>query len=176
MERRGANNWLVAVLAGAVGFLAAALIFGTGDSNNSSATVSTPAAVGTATTETPAATGTTTSTQTATTTTAPPSPEATTASCIALWNQTNNRGPQTFLVNLASREPVRVNVGQTTGVPAGCFVTIVANDGTAYTFPPGGDTGYPYAPAAAQVPSSTLPAAQKTSNALEQRDGTLQAR
>jgi hypothetical protein len=93
-----------------------------------------------------------------------------------LWNQPSNRGAQTFLINLASRQPIRVHVGVTTSVPPKCLVTIVANNGDAYTFPEGGGTTYPYAPAAGQTSSSSLPAAQKTSNALEQRDGTLTAR
>jgi hypothetical protein len=182
MERRGSNTWLVAALALAVGFLAALLIFGRNDSKNAGATVSNGTTVATtaptATATTPAAapgpTATTTSTSQATT--APQSPPATTDSCIALWNQPTNRGPQTFLVNLASREPIRVHVGATTSVPPKCLVTVVANNGDAYTFPEGGGTTYPYAPAAGQTSSSSLPAAQKTSNALDQRDGTLTAR
>jgi hypothetical protein len=93
-----------------------------------------------------------------------------------LWNQPSNRGAQTFLINLASRQPIRVHVGVTTSVPPKCLVTIVANNGDAYTFPEGGGTTYPYALAPGQTSSSSLPAAQKTSNALEQRDGTLTAR
>jgi hypothetical protein len=183
MERRGSNTWLVAVLAIAVGFLAALLLLGGNDSKNTSATVSSGTTVatttsGAATTTTgTAAPGTgTTSTTTTTAPAAPQSPQATVPSCIALWNQPNNRGPQVFLVNLMSRQPVRVHVGLTAAVPPECVVNIVGNDGTAYTFPEGGGTTFPYAPGAAQAPSSTLTAAEKISNALEQRDGTLKAR
>jgi hypothetical protein len=170
MERRGSNTWLVAVLAIAVGFLAALLIFGAGDSKNTSATVSNDTTVATTTS------GTTTAPATVPAQPAPQSPAATVPGCIALWNQTNNRGPQTFLINEASRQPVRVHVGATSAVPPECLITIVANDGTAYVYPEGGGTTFPYAPTAGPVQSSTLPASQKTSNALEQRDGTLKER
>jgi hypothetical protein len=182
MERRGSNTWLVAVLAIAVGFLAALLIFGAGDSNNTSATVSNDTTVATTTSGTTTAPATTPGTTTTSTTTtvpaqpAPQSPAATVPGCIALWNQTNNRGPQTFLINEASRQPVRVHVGATSAVPPECLITIVANDGTAYVYPEGGGTTFPYAPTAGPVQSSTLPTSQKTSNALEQRDGTLKER
>jgi hypothetical protein len=182
MERRGSNNWLVPVLAIAVGFLAALLIFGGDDGNNTSATVSnattaettaSAAAPQTTTTTTTDGTSATTTTQTGTT---PSSPEATTANCINLWNQTTNRGAQTFLVNIASQQPVRVHVGTTSDVPPECLVTVVANNGDAYTFPEGGGTTFPYAPAPGKTTSASLPAAQKTANALEQSDGTLKER
>jgi hypothetical protein len=179
MERRGTNTWLVAALAVAVGFLAALLIFGRDDGTNAGATVSngtTAATTGTETTAPGAAPGTTSTTSTSQATATPQSPEATTASCIELWNQPANRGAQTFLVNIASQQPVRVHVGVTTAVPPKCLVTIVANNGDAYTFPEGGGSTYPYAPAAGRTSSSSLPAAQKISTALEQRDGTLKAR
>ena len=41
MQRRGANTWIIAVLAIAVGFLAALLILGRDDNKNTNATVST---------------------------------------------------------------------------------------------------------------------------------------
>ena len=183
MDRRGSNTWLIAVLAIAVGFLAALLIFG-GDDNsaNTSATVAngTTAATGTATTTT--TTGPNGATTTSTTSvpqpaaTTPQRSEATTASCIELWNQPLNRGAQVFLVNLASQQPVRVNVGTTTAVPPECLVTIVANNGDAYTYPEGGGTSYPYAVTPGKTISKELPVDQKTANALEQRDGTLKAR
>jgi hypothetical protein len=174
MERRGSNTWLVAALAIAVGFLAALLILGGDDNNDTSATVSSTNAT---TTETGSGTGTTTTTATATQQgTAPQSPEATVQGCIDLWNQQNNRGNQTFLVNVASQQAVRVHVGVTTDVPPECLVTIVANDGKAYVLPEGGGTTFPYAAAPGSTDSSSLPAAQKTSNALEQGDGTLKAR
>jgi hypothetical protein len=69
-----------------------------------------------------------------------------------------------------------VHVGVTTDVPPECLVTIVANDGKAYVLPEGGGTTFPYAAAPGSTDSSSLPAAQKTSNALEQGDGTLKAR
>jgi hypothetical protein len=180
MERRGPNTWIVAVLAIVVGFLAALLILGRDDSSNTSATVTnntvatttTETATGTTTTGT-TADGTTTSTTTAEATPAPQSPVATVPGCIALWNQPNNRGQQTFLVNLASQQAVRVNVGKTSDVPPECLVTIIANNGDAYVFPEGGGTTYPYATSPGTTSSSSLPPAQKTANALEQGDGTL---
>jgi hypothetical protein len=182
MERRGTNTWLVAVLAIAVGFLVALLIFGTGDDNkNTSATVS---ATNSTTTTTQAGTSTTTaapgtSTTSTTTTaqgTAPQSPEATVGSCVDLWNSQNNRPNQTFLVNVMSRQPIRVHVGVTSDVPPKCLVTVVGNDGKAYVFPEGGGATFPYSAAPGGTDGSSLPPAQKTSNALEQRDGTLAAR
>jgi hypothetical protein len=97
-------------------------------------------------------------------------------SCVDLWNQANNRGNQTFLVNVMSQQPVRVNVGVTSDVPPKCLITITANNGKSYVFPEGGGTTFPYATVPGATDSSSLPAAQKTSNALEQRDGTLTAR
>lgn len=176
MERRGANTWLVAALAIAVGFLAALLILRGGDNDKTSATVSSTTATTTQTgaTDTTAASGTTTTaTQQGA---APQSPEATTQSCIDLWNNQNNRGNQTFLVNVMSQQAVRVHVGVTSNVPPKCLVTIVANDGKAYVFPEGGGTTFPYATAPGATASPELPAAQKISNALEERDGTLKAR
>ena len=176
MERRGSNSWLIAVLAIAVGFLAALLIFGGNDNNKTSATVA-----NTATTNTTGAAGTTSGTSTTSTTVtgqgaAPQNPPATTDSCISLWNEPTNRGNQTFLVNLFSQQAVRVHVGVTSNVPPKCLVTVVANNGDAYVFPEGGGTTYPYAQLPAKSDGSTLPAAQKVSNALEQSDGTLKAR
>jgi hypothetical protein len=173
---RGANTWLVAALALAVGFLAALLIFG-GDDNNAASTTAAQTSA-TTTSATGTAPGTTTASSSTTTTqgTVPQSPEATIGSCVDLWNQTNNRANQTFLVNVMSQQPVRVHVGVTSDVPPQCLVTVVANDGKAYVFPEGGGNTFPYAAAPGSTDSSTLPAAQKTSNALEQRDGTLQAR
>jgi hypothetical protein len=179
MERRGSNTWLVAVLAIAVGFLAALLIFRGNDDNNTSATAGST----TSTTTAQAGTGTTTVPDTSTTTTstttqgnAPSDPQATVGSCVNLWNQQNNRGNQVFLVNVMAQQPVRVHVGVTSAVPPQCLVTVVANNGKAYVFPEGGGSTFPYATAPGSTDSASLPAAQKTSNALEQRDGTLQAR
>jgi hypothetical protein len=174
MERRGSNTWLVAVLAIAVGFLAALLILGSDDSKNSNATVSNGTTIATTTSgATPGTTAETTTTSTTEATATPQSPVASVPACIGLWNQPNNRSGQVFLVNLASQQPVRVHVGVTTDVPPECLVTIVANNGDAYTFPEGGGTTYPYARSPGTTSGSSLPAAQKTSNALEQRDGTL---
>src|SRR4051794_13838545 len=181
MERRGSNTWLVAVLAIAVGFLVALLIFGRdNNSDNASATVgstnaTTTAAAGTDTSTTTAAPGTSTTTATTTQGTAPQDPAAALQSCVDLWNQANNRGNQTFLINVMSQQPVRVHVGVTSDVPPQCLVTVTANDGKAYVFPEGGTT-FPYAAAPGSTDSGSLPAAQKTSNALEERDGTLKAR
>jgi hypothetical protein len=171
MERRGANTLLVAVLAIAVGFLAALLIV-RGDDNTNATVTSTNS------TTTEAGTGTSTSTTTGTSTqgTAPGSPQATVGSCVDLWNQPNNRANQTFLVNIMAQQPVRVHVGTTSDVPPQCLVTVVANDGRAYVFPEGGGSTFPYATAPGSTDGSSLPAAQKTSNALEQRDGTVAAR
>ena len=183
MDRRGSNTWLVAVLALAVGFLAALLIFGGNDSGKSSAivdsvTTTTGAVSQTATTPVqPAGTATTTAaTTTATPTSVPASPQASEASCLDLWNQSNNRTNQVFLVNLMTRQAVRVHVGVTSDVPPKCLVTVVANNGDAYVFPGAGGSTYPYAQTPGSTPGSTLPAGQKISNALEQRDGTLAGR
>jgi hypothetical protein len=182
MERRGANTWLVAALAIAVGFLSALLIVRGGDDNkDASATTSTTGTATQAGSETnsattapgPSTTATTTATQQGT---APQDPTPTTDSCVNLWNEPNNRANQTFLVNVMSQQPVRVHVGTTSSVPPKCLVTVVANNGTAYVFPEGGGATFPYAAAPGSTTSSSLPAAQKTSNALEQRDGTLATR
>src|SRR5436190_19184846 len=98
MERRGPNTWIVAVLAIAVGFLAALLIVrGT---NNDNSTVSATTAA-TATTTTTAAAGTGTATTSTTTTSGqsgtPTDPQPSIGSCVNLWNQSNNRGDQVFL-------------------------------------------------------------------------------
>src|SRR3954452_22268916 len=178
MERRGANTWIIAVLAIAVGFLAALLIF-RGDDNNTSATVgttgstTTQAGVGTGTSTTAAAPTSTTTTSTTQQGTAPQSPQPTVGSCVDLWNGQTNRVNQTVLVNIMSQQPIRVHVGVTSAVPPSCLVTVVADDGRAWIFPAGGGT---YAAAPGSTGGSTLPPAQKTSNALEQRDGTLAAR
>ena len=58
----------------------------------------------------------------------------------------------------------------------GIMDLLVANNGDAYVFPEGGGGTYPYAQAPGKTAGSGLPAAQKTSNALEQGDGTLKAR
>ena len=79
------------------------------------------------------------------------------------------------MVNIASQQPIRVHVGQTTDVPAKCLITVLANNGDAYVFPEAGGSTYPYATAASRTSSASLPAAQRTANALEQRDGTLKA-
>jgi len=180
MERRGANTWLIAVLAIAVGFLAALLILGNDDNNNSSATVSqtTSTTTQTGATDTTSTNGTSTPSSTTATQqgTTPQAPEATTQNCINLWNQQNNRANQTFLVNVMSNQAVRIHVGVTSDVPPKCLVTIVANDGKAYVFPEGGGTTFPYAVGPGSTDSSSLPAAQKISNALEEPDGTVKAR
>src|SRR5215208_5821715 len=181
MERRGANTWLVAALAIAVGFLAALLILRGDDNDNTSATVNTTNATTTQTGATttgdtqPGTTSTTTTTSTEQGT-APRAAEATEENCINLWNQANNRGNQTFLANVMSQQPVRVHVGVTSDVPPQCLVTIIANDGKAYVFPEGGGSTFPYAPAPGATDAALLASAQKIANALEERDGTLKAR
>jgi hypothetical protein len=176
MERRGTNTWIIAVLAIAVGFLAALLIVNSGDDNkNASATSSATTATGTGTnsgTTTSGTSTTTTSTQGA----APQNPTPSVGACVDLWNSGNNRPNQTFLVNIMAQQPVRVHVGVTSDVPPQCLVTVTANDGKAYVFPEGGGATFPYSAAPGSTDAASLPAAQKTSNALEQRDGTLQAR
>jgi len=179
MDGRSANTWLIAALAIAVGFLAALLIFGGDDNNNSSATVNGTTATNTGTTSTDTTANGATTAATTTVTgqgAAPQSPQASTDSCIALWNQPNNRGNQTFVVNLGSQQAVRVHVGATSDVPPKCLVTVIANNGDAYVFPEGGGNTYPYAQLPGKSDGSTLPPAQKTSNALDQSDGTLKAR
>src|SRR5436190_14976108 len=148
MERRGSSTWVIAALAIAVGFLIALLLFGGKDDENTSATVgSNGTTTTTAGTTTGGTNGTSTTTATTGTTTAPQADQATIGSCINLWNQGNNRGNQTFLVNVMSRQAVRVHVGVTSDVPPQCLITIVANDGSAYVFPEGGGTTFPYAAA-----------------------------
>ena len=183
MDRRGSNTWLVAALALAVGFLAALLIFGGNNNDKSNAivdavtTTTTTGSQTTATAAQPASPGTTTTTTTtATPTSAPGSPQASEGSCLDLWNQSTNRTNQVFLVNLMTRQAVRVHVGVTSDVPPKCLVTVVANNGDAYVFPGAAGTTYPYAQTPGSTPGSTLPAGQKISNALEQRDGTLAGR
>src|SRR3954454_22764861 len=141
MERRGANTWIIAALALAVGFLAALLIFGGNGDDNASATVTTAGPTAT----TPQAPGSTTTSTGGTSQqgTAPQSPAATEDSCINLWNSQNNRANQTFLVNIMTQQPVRVHVGLTSDVPPKCLVTIVGNNGSAYVFPEGGGTTFP---------------------------------
>ena len=175
MERRDIQIGLGVIAAAAIGFAIALLVTGGGSDKASNAVVTTNG-----TTSAPPATGPTGPTaQTTTTTTpgqttTPATPEAATANCIALWNAPANRGAQTFLINIASQQPVRVHVGQSAEVPPRCLVTVVGNNGDAYVFPAGGGTTYPYVPGTSRTDSSTLPAEQRTSNALEQRDGTLQ--
>lgn len=180
MDRRSSNTWLIAALAIAVGFLAALLIVGGGDDNKNASATSTTASgttqAGTTTTTDTSGSGTTTTTTTSTQGAAPQEQAPTTQACVDLWNQPNNRANQTFLVNIMTRQPVRVHIGLTSDVPPQCLATIVANDGKAYVFPEGGGNTFPYSAAPGSTDASTLPAAQKTSNALEQRDGTLQAR
>jgi hypothetical protein len=191
----GRSNTQVAfavLLAAVAGFVVALVAFGK-DTGNNAAVVTTNGTTTTATTGATAATTATTGTSTSslgtsqsevqTTTTATTSTPATTpatgpptvASCIALWNQANNRGAQTYMVNLAARQPIRVHVGETSEVPPKCLITVIANDGAAYVFPEGGGTTYPYAPAPSQTTGGSLPVEQRKANALEQRDGTLTA-
>lgn len=180
MERRaGANTWLIAALALVIGFVAALLIFrGSGD--NASSTLATPVTVTTTATTTAPTTTTTSAGATTTTTTttggsAPQQSRPTVGSCVTLWNQPSNRGDQTFLVNVMSQQPIRVHVGTSSDVPPKCVVTVVANNGNAYVFPQAAGNTYPYAQAPGATPGSSLPADQRTSNALEQSDGTLKA-
>jgi hypothetical protein len=180
MERRGPNTWIVAVLAIAVGFLAALLIV-RGTNNDNSTVSATTAATATTTSGTTTAAAGTGTTTTSTTTTggqsgAPADPQPSTGSCVNLWNQPTNRGDQVFLVNVMAHQPIRVHVGVTSDVPPRCLITVVANNGDAYVFPSAAGTTYPYAQAPGATDSKTLAPAQKISNALEQRDGTLSAR
>ncbi len=163
MDRRGSSTWIVAALAIAVGFLAALVIVGNNNDKGSSATVATTTASGTQTTST-------------TTAATPEDPAASIGDCIKLWNEPANRGDQVFLVNVAAHQPIRVHVGETSDVPPKCLVTVVGNNGDAYVIPSAGGSTYPYAQAPGTTPASTLPAAQKTTNALDQSDGTLTAR
>jgi hypothetical protein len=179
MERTSTSTWLIAALALAVGFLAALLILGGNDDKNASATVSQTSS---ATTQAGVSPGTTPATSTTSTTTAstpgaaPQAPAASIQACVDLWNQAANRPNQTFLVNVMSQQPVRIHVGTTSDVPPKCLVTVVANDGKAYVFPEGGGSTFPYAAEPGGTYASSLPAAQKISNALEERDGTMKPR
>lgn len=171
MERRGSNNWLIAVLAIALGFLIAYLVFHKSSNSSSSTTVSS----GTTTTTSGTNTAPTT-TSTTTTGAAPENPQPTVQSCVNLWNQQLNRGDQTVLVNIMAHQPVRVHVGETSDVPPKCMITVIGNNGDAWVFPAAGGSTYPYAQAPSQTTAKALPAAQTTANALAQRDGTLAAR
>jgi hypothetical protein len=179
----GGNFWVIGVLTITAVVLGVALLFNqSGGDNTKTVTVAadtTATGITTATGTAPTPTGTTTSSTTTTTTTpgqTPGSPQASIGSCVVLWNQQNNRGNQTFLVNLFTRQPIRVHVGVTADVPPKCLITVVANNGDAYVFPEGGGGTYPYAQVPAATPAGPLPAAQKVSNAVEQTDGTLKAR
>jgi hypothetical protein len=169
VERRDVQIGLAVIGAAVIGFAIALLVTGGGSDKTGSAVATTNGTITTTTSVAPA-TGPTG----ATGQTTPTTPTPTTASCIALWNEPANRGAQTFLINIASQQPIRVHVGESAEVPPKCLVTVVGNNGDAYVFPEGGGTAYPYSPGVGRTESSTLPAAQRTSNALEQRDGTLQ--
>src|SRR5438876_3123274 len=162
MERSGVNTALVLLAAAAVGFVIALLIFGN-DNGNNAAVVTNAATTATTTTTNGATSGTGATTTTQATTApgaTPTNPPVTTASCIALWNSPANRGAQTFLINIASQQPIRVHVGETTDVPPRCLITVLANNGDAYVFPEAGGTTY--ATAASRTSSASLPAAQRT--------------
>jgi hypothetical protein len=177
MNRGGANPWLIGAVGLVVGFLAAVVIVGDkGKTKTVAETVTSTQTTVTPSTTTPATTtpGTTSPTTAGTTPTTTTSTGPDSASCITLWNQPANRGNQVFLVNVMSQQAVRVNVGATATSPAKCLVTVVENSGPAYVFPQG--TTLPYEQTTGTTPGDSLPAAQKISNALEQRDGTLQSR
>src|SRR3954451_21333164 len=174
MDRRAPNTWIVAVLGIAIGFVAALLMTKGGGDDKTSATVASPT---TTTTTQPATTTTATTTATKTAQSGTPqTPAATSDSCISLWNQQNNRTDQTFLANIVAQQAIRVHVGATDAVPPKCLITVVGNDGRAYVFAEAAGSSFPYAPAPGTTDGSSLPAAQKISNALEQSDGTLKAR
>jgi len=157
----------LAVLAAAViGFLLALVLFG-GDDDGST----TASATATTTTGQTATTAPTTTASTPATT--PQQHGVSVQECIQLWNQANNRGAQVFLVNIASQQPIRVHVGESSAKPPECLITVIANNGDAFTFPEGGGTTFPYAPAPGRTTGKDLPEAQRTQNALEQGDGTL---
>jgi hypothetical protein len=174
MRGRELQIGLALVAAAGIGLLIGFLVFG-GD-NGSSATVATTTGATTSATTTAAGAGTTSATTTTTGAgTAPTTPAPTEASCIQLWNEPINRGAQTYVVNVASQQPIRVHVGETSEVPPKCLVTIIGNNGTAWVFAEAGGTTYPYTPSPSQTTGSSLPTEQRTANALEQRDGTLAA-
>lgn len=174
MDRRPPNTWIVAVLGIAIGFVAALLIT-KGGGDKTSATVSSTTTTQPATTAAPQPAATTTATTTAQGA-APQTPAATSDGCISLWNQSSNRTDQTFLANIVAQQAIRVHVGATDSVPPKCLITVVGNDGRAYVFAEAAGSSFPYAPAPGTTDGSSLPAAQKISNALEQSDGTLKAR
>jgi hypothetical protein len=182
MARTNTQVAIAVLLAAVAGFVIALVAFGDDNSKNA-AVVTTNGTTTTATSTTTAAptAGTVPATQTTTTATtttgAAPTPAGPpdVGSCISLWNQQNNRGAQTYLVNLAARQPIRIHVGATSAVPPKCLITVIANDGTAYVFPEAGGTTYPYAQAPSQTTGSSLPGEQRKANALEERDGTMTA-
>jgi hypothetical protein len=178
VTRNDANTALLVIAALVIGFLVALLVFRDDDGGNAAvtgATTGTPATSTTTTSGTAAGTSTTQTTTSGAAST-PTSGAATIGDCINLWNQPSNRGAQTFLINIASQQPVRVHVGETSDVPPQCLITIVGSGGDAWIFPEGGGSTYPYAPAPSRETASELPSEQRKSNALEQRDGTLTQR
>jgi hypothetical protein len=178
MRRLDVQTGTALIAALAAGFLIALAIFGTG-SDNTTTTVTAAATTGATAPVTTTVTGvteTTTTAGTTGTTTTPVSPQPSTVGCIRLWNQATNRAAQTFMTTIASQQPVRIHVGRTTEVPPKCLVTVLANDGSAYVFSEGGGQTYPYTPTPSRTTSAALPASQRKANALERRDGTLQAR
>jgi hypothetical protein len=174
MARRDVQTGLALVAAVAIGFAIALLVTG-GDNGNNANVVTQNGTTTTVTTTTTSANGTTTTVTTTGSVATPTTAAPPVASCIQLWNQATNRGAQTYLVNIAAQQPIRVHVGETSEVPPKCLVTVIANNGKAYVFPEGGGTTYPYAPGPSQTTGSALPAEQRKANALEQRDGTLTA-
>jgi hypothetical protein len=181
MGRTNTQVAFAVLLAAIAGFVIALVAFGN-DNGKNAAVVTTNGTTTTAATTTSATAGTAPATQSSVTTTTTSNPATTpttgpptVSDCISLWNQANNRGAQLSLVNLAARQPIRVHVGDTSEVPQKCLITVIANDGNAYVFSGAGGTTYPYAQAPSQTSGSALPAEQRTTNALEQRDGTLEA-
>ena len=172
-DNRGLQIVLGLIAAAAVGFVIALVVMNRDDNgDNANATVSQTTS---ATTVAPPATGTT-STTTATTGPTGPAPTQGVAdfdSCLALWNEPNNRAAQTFMANIASNQSVRINVGASAQVPPKCLVTVIGNNGDVSTFAEGGGTTFPYAPSPGRGKLEDLPASQRQQNALEQPDGTL---
>lgn len=173
-RRGGAQVGVAIVVAAAIGFLIALLVFGNDDEGtNVSATVET-----TATTGTTGATGPATTTQNGTTTTVtvttPTQGAPSVGDCINLWNRETNKSAQTFLADIVANQAVRVNVGRTAQVPPECLITVIANDGNVYSFAEGGGATFPYNPTPARTKLEDIPPPQREQNALEQPGGTLQ--
>jgi hypothetical protein len=176
MRRRDLQVGLAVLIAAALGFVVALILLRDDSTKNAAAVVTTNGTVTTTTATTTTTTPPGTTAVTTTTATTPRDMLPTTASCVALWNEPANSAARLSLRTIASSQPVRVHVGQSADVPPECLITVIANNGDAYIYAEGGGATYPYAPQPGKTTSSSLHPEQRTANALEQGDGSLQAR